>query len=159
MDNTSEWRATNDWPYHICAGGIIFRNVSGMIEIAVLVRHENDGDHYHLPKGTLGHNETLEDCALRETLEEGGKSGKIIGYLGAIHDQFTHPKTTIFTDKTTHYFAMEIIRETELHDHEHDDVRWVEIKKARELLETTEQVKQEFLIVDRLLKLFEIVNL
>ena len=54
---------------------------------------------------------------------------------------------------------MEIIRETELHDHEHDDVRWVEIKKARELLETTEQVKQEFLIVDRLLKLFEIVNL
>lgn len=152
MDDNAEWRAAETWPYHICAGGIVFRELAGAIEIAVLLRHEMDGDHYHLPKGTLYHDETLEDCAIRETFEESGKSGKIVGYLGTIHDQFTHPKSNILTDKITHYFAMEFTDEVTSHDSEHDAVQWIEISEARRLLEETENVKQEYLIIDRLKK-------
>lgn len=156
MDDNAEWRATETWPYHICAGGVVFRKLAEKIEVTILVRHENDGDHYHLPKGTLCHNETLEDCAIRETFEESGKNGKIIGYLGAIQDQFTHPRSNIFTDKITHYFAMEFTDEVTSHDSEHDAVQWIEISEARRLLEETENVKQEYLVIDRLKKFFNL---
>lgn len=152
MTGASEWRATIESPYHISAGGAVFRLLGDTVEVVVLMRRESHGASYHLPKGTLRRDETLENCACREVLEESGKSCKIVSYLGAIHDKFTNPNNQILIDKISHYFAMECVAETGAHDAEHDKVLWMEISKARELLFKTEKVKQEFLILDRLSK-------
>ena len=72
MMHSAEYRHTETWPYHISAGGVIYRHQQGRLEVVVLYRNRPDGRHYHLPKGTLHHDETLEDDARREVLEESG---------------------------------------------------------------------------------------
>ncbi len=145
----TEYRHTDQWPYHISAGGLVHRiKDDGTIEVVVLYRNLPEGRHYHLPKGTLHYNETLETDAKREVLEESGIEAKIEGYLGAFTDDFM--KDGVHIVKTTHYFAMKPLRDTHHHDSEHDGVEWMEISKARKLLEETEPKKKEYLILDRL---------
>ncbi len=145
-----EYRATADWPYQIAAGGVVFRQRDdGQIEVTMLVR-DHPEKNYNLPKGTLHVNESLENCARREALEESGCEGKIVGYLGALHDNFFHPTAKVQTDRTTHYFAMEFAGEVDSHDAEHDRVEWHELDEARELLYQTMRVKREYEILDRL---------
>jgi 8-oxo-dGTP pyrophosphatase MutT (NUDIX family) len=120
----------------------------------VLVRNQ-PSKNYNLPKGTLDHDETLEDCARREVLEEGGKSGEIVGYLGVLHDNFFHPTAKIQINRTVHYFAMEFVSEIDEHDPEHDFVEWRELNEARRLLSETMAVKREFVIMDRLKEFLE----
>jgi len=155
MNIIQEYRATTDWPYQIAASGVVFRErEDGKIEVAVLVRNQPNKN-YNLPKGTLYHDETLENCAQREVLEESGKTGEIVGYLGALQDNFLHPKVKIQLDRTVHYFAMKFVSENDKHDSEHDSVEWCELDKARQLLFKTMAVKREFIILDRLKEFLE----
>ncbi|MCL2038183.1 NUDIX domain-containing protein [Candidatus Saccharibacteria bacterium] len=155
MNEVQEWRATADWPYSIAAGGVVFRECGdGKIEVAVLVREQPSKD-YNLPKGGLHHNETLENCARREILEESGKIGEIVGYLGALQDNFLHPGLNIQLDRTVHYFAMKFVSENSEHDSEHDSVEWRELNEARQLLFETMAIKREFLILDRFKEFME----
>jgi len=151
-----EYRATADWPYHISSGGIVFRVRDAALEILVLYRNEPDGKHYHLPKGTLHHDETLEDCARREVAEESGATAEIIGYLGALQQEYTWKG--LFHDQTKHYFAMEFREMVREHDDEHDGTEWQSLDIARENLAKTEPNKQEFLILDRLEKFLQLTK-
>jgi len=144
----AEYRHTETWPYHISAGGVVYRHREGQLEVTVLYRNRPDGRHYHLPKGALHHGETLEDDARREVLEESGIRAEIKGYLGAFTDDFM--KDGVHLDKTTHYFAMIPLENTGKHDAEHDGVEWLEFDKARKLLESSEPMKKEYIILDRL---------
>lgn len=153
----NEYRATEDWPYWISAGGVIYRrDDSGNVEILILSRNDsnplNQGKliTYHLPKGTLHHNESLENCVLRETEEESGARGKIVGYLGALEKDYLHPLAKFRVIKTIHYFAMEFEEFSREHDDEHDGMEWLSVNEARAKLAETEPNKQEYLIVDRL---------
>lgn len=146
--HSAEYRHTETWPYHISAGGAIYRHQQGRLEVVVLYRNRPDGRHYHLPKGTLHHGETLEDDARREVLEESGIRAEIKGYLGAFTDDFM--KDGVHLNKTTHYFAMIPLENTGKHDAEHDGVEWLEFDKARKLLESSEPMKKEYIILDRL---------
>ncbi|MCL1877019.1 NUDIX domain-containing protein [Candidatus Saccharibacteria bacterium] len=153
----NEYRATEDWEYHISAGGVILRRADNQdIEILILTRDASNPFNqgrpitYHLPKGTLHHNETLEDCALREVEEESGARSKIIGYLGAQTEDYFHPLKNFHIIKTIHYFVMEFVDFSRDHDAEHTGVEWLSIDDARAKLLETEPKKQEYLIVDRL---------
>lgn len=146
---SEEYRHNVKTPYHISCGGAVFRQVGDRTEVLLLIRHEDDRTStYHLPKGTLHHHETLEDCALREIREESGHDGIIVGYLGGFTQNFVQMGLAV--DKTILYFAVKWRKEVGAHDVEHDEVKWEEVATARTLLENTEPRKEEYIILDRL---------
>jgi len=60
------------------AGGIVFRRDGDRIMI-LLVRAKKDPSIWIFPKGHIEHGETPQETALRETLEEAGVAGRVIG--------------------------------------------------------------------------------
>jgi tRNA nucleotidyltransferase (CCA-adding enzyme) len=69
----------------ICAGCVVFRmNENGGIDF-LLVKHEKDkNDRYGFPKGHLEENESIEECAVRETWEETGVVARILYELAPV---------------------------------------------------------------------------
>lgn len=114
----------------------MYRNHGKKREYAILYRKSksNRVESWHLPKGTLHTNETLEQCARREIREESGFNVKIICYLGALHRLWeSKPKWPI--DKTMHFFlALYQSGNASDMDHEHDEVVWLPAKTAIECL-------------------------
>ncbi len=166
MYESSEYRASKNWPYSISAGCVVYREQNKVLEVLLLVRDAsklswgrsgNQKISYHLPKGHVGRNETLEQAAIRETKEEAAVMGDITVYLGARTDAFTHPNTNINTQKTVHYFAMTYSEDLPKMDNEHTDKSWVNIDDAVRLLGAPNP-KGEDEIVLRLKKLMELAN-
>jgi 8-oxo-dGTP pyrophosphatase MutT (NUDIX family) len=89
---------------------------------------------YDLPKGTLHIHETLEQCALREVIEESGQKGKVVGYLGGRLDDSVDARTDMRISKITHYFAIKWLADTGAHDDEYLRSEWLPVKRAQELL-------------------------
>jgi 8-oxo-dGTP pyrophosphatase MutT (NUDIX family) len=113
------------------AGGVVHRSVDGRIEIALV--HRWQPPLWALPKGTPDAGETMEETALRETREETGLEVALEAALGPISYVFVRGRTRFH--KTVHFYLM---RPTgggvELHDHEFDEVRWVQLEEALELM-------------------------
>ena len=147
----NEYRHTKNNPCHISVGGVAYKENDGQIYVIILGRHEQDGTHYHLPKGTLRFNETLEECAKREVLEESGYKCDI-GEIISTDTQRYKARDGILVEKTLIYFAMTISKNTGQHDTEHDTVYQIAIEEAIKLLRTTEPKKKEYLVLERFLK-------
>jgi 8-oxo-dGTP pyrophosphatase MutT (NUDIX family) len=64
------------------AGGILWRQVNGNYEIAIV--HRRRYNDWTLPKGKLQAGETLNQAALREVKEETGYTAHMLGFAGAI---------------------------------------------------------------------------
>lgn len=150
MRENGEYRHNKETPYHISAGGVVFdRKKDGEIEVVLLGRYDGNKKRYHLPKGTLHHDETLEDCARREVREESGYEAEIKGLLGGLNQKYV-ARDGLAVEKMTVYFAMSLIRRMGEHDKEHDFVIRMGIDEAMRELEATEPKKQEYEIVKRL---------
>jgi len=77
--------------------------------------------------------ETTEQTAVREVAEETGLEVRITGPLDRIEYTFVKSGTRIH--KTVHYFMMEPVGgDLARHDHEFDQVRWVDFAEAASLL-------------------------
>jgi 8-oxo-dGTP pyrophosphatase MutT (NUDIX family) len=77
--------------------------------------------------------ETTEQTAIREVSEETGLEVRITGPLDFIEYTFVKSGTRI--RKTVHYFMMEPVGgDLARHDHEFDQVRWVDFAEAASLL-------------------------
>ena len=86
-----------------------------------------------LPKGTPDAGETLAETATREANEETGLRVEIEEPIRAITYFFVHGRTRFH--KTVHFFLMRPIGgRLEDHDHEFDEVRWVEIDEALRIM-------------------------
>jgi 8-oxo-dGTP pyrophosphatase MutT (NUDIX family) len=116
------------------AGGIVVRYEAGRPQfVAGSRRRERDGRTWTLPKGTPHRNETIEETAVREVSEETGLDVRITGPLAFIEYTFVQSGTRIH--KTVHYFLMEPVGgDLARHDHEFDQVRWVDFGEATSLL-------------------------
>lgn len=113
------------------AGGVVHRTVDGRQEI--LLVHRRRPVLWALPKGTPDGGETLVETALRETREETGIAVEIEEPLGSITYFFVRASTRFH--KTVHFFLMRPVGGAlEEHDHEFDEVRWVEIDEALALM-------------------------
>lgn len=67
VDKTREYRHSKQSPYHISTGGVVYEKRGGRIFVVLLGKKTAKGKvRYHLPKGTLRFNETLEHGAKRE---------------------------------------------------------------------------------------------
>jgi 8-oxo-dGTP pyrophosphatase MutT (NUDIX family) len=130
-------------------GGVVLRETEGVLEICLgKRRRERDGASWTLPKGTPSNSETVEETAIREVEEETGLEVRINAPVGAIEYFFTQSGMRIH--KTVHFFLMEAVGgNLDRHDHEFDEVRWVPIDEAMNLLSypTERQVVETALTV------------
>lgn len=113
----------------VSAGGVVYRRRNGSIE--VLLCHRIFPVLWCLPKGTPDDGESIEETAIREVREETGVDPQIVGNLGSIQYSFTRPQQGRRFDKTVyHYLMIPIGGDPSLHDHEFDQVEWVELSDA-----------------------------
>ena len=115
----------------VSAGGVVHRSRAGLTEVALV--HRRQPRLWALPKGTPDAGETLAETAIRETREETGLAVEIEEPLDAITYFFVRGRTRFH--KTVHFYLMHPTGgRIEDHDHEFDEVRWVQIEEATELL-------------------------
>ena len=65
----------------IASGGVIYRDVN---EKEIIICHRSKTNLFALPKGKSENDESLENTALREVLEETGLECKIVKPIGTI---------------------------------------------------------------------------
>ena len=116
------------------AGGIVVRYEAGRPQLVIgSRRRERDGRTWTLPKGTPEDGESTEQTALREVGEETGLQVRITGPLEDIEYWFVQSGTRIH--KTVHYYLMEPVGgDLDRHDHEFDQVRWIDFGEAPSIL-------------------------
>jgi 8-oxo-dGTP pyrophosphatase MutT (NUDIX family) len=150
-DSLNEYRTTNQWPFHISCGGAVYRRGEHGVEFLLLYRkpwHRDPFDSWHLPKGTLGRHETLEQCAAREVTEETGVLVEIEAYRGSLHGQWFDAKKKRPVDKTTHYFLCRYVDDSpNPMDDEHDSAEWADAETAIRQLQS--MPKREGQIISR----------
>jgi 8-oxo-dGTP pyrophosphatase MutT (NUDIX family) len=148
-----EFRVTPDSPYHISAGGAVYKIEDGVRRYALLRSHHDvvdgsAGQRWNLPKGTMHSDETLEQCALREIREETGLDVELQTYIGAAHKVFTLDNGWNL-DRTVHYFVAQMVGgNTADMDDEHEELVWFTADEARRNLATND-IKREDRFVDR----------
>lgn len=112
------------------AGGLLWRNSDRGRQLLVIYRRRYDD--WTLPKGKLDEGESWEDAALREVAEETGCKATIDGFAGIVsyvpHDQ---PKVVLFFNMSLEGHCIE---RHEASGGEVDDLRWITVPEALELL-------------------------
>lgn len=154
-----EFRVTKQWPYHVSSGGVVYRSIDGVRLYALLYRkpsaEHGKQNSWHLPKGTLKSDETLEQGALREIKEETGLDIEIEKYLGALRHVYREkrPNWDVNVDRVIHYFLCRYRSgDGSLMDSEHDSLEWCSASDAIEKLK--KHPKQENEIIERAEKYF-----
>jgi 8-oxo-dGTP pyrophosphatase MutT (NUDIX family) len=110
------------------AGGIVYRPVlNGRFEVACVYR-EARGD-WTFPKGKLDEGETFEMAAVREVVEETGLTCRVVRFVGTT--SYTHRKGK---PKIVAYYLMEVESGTFAPNEEVDELRWVSLDEAANLL-------------------------
>ncbi|HYN64272.1 MAG TPA: NUDIX hydrolase [Candidatus Limnocylindrales bacterium] len=113
------------------AGGVVHRTVDGRVEIVLV--HRRHPHLWALPKGTPNAGETLEETALRETREETGLHVEIEAPIRAISYVFVRGRTRFH--KSVHFYLMRAVGGALAdHDHEFDEVAWLPVDEALELM-------------------------
>ncbi|MGH2455893.1 MAG: NUDIX hydrolase [Candidatus Limnocylindria bacterium] len=113
------------------AGGVVYRWTNDRLEVVLVQRR--DPRLWALPKGTPNAGETLEETAMRETREETGLQVTLEAPLRSISYVFVRGRTRFH--KTVHFYLMRPVGgDLSLHDHEFDEVRWIQLEEALELM-------------------------
>jgi len=109
-------------------GGLVVRQAGSRWDVALV--HRPMREDWSFPKGKLEEDEILEDCALREVLEETGLICQLVRFLG--HTEYEDRKGR---SKVVAYWMMTVKRDSgfETND-EVDEVRWVDLAGATDLL-------------------------
>jgi 8-oxo-dGTP pyrophosphatase MutT (NUDIX family) len=110
------------------AGGVVRRN-GGRAPMRVAIVHRPGYDDWSFPKGKVDRGESLEDCALREVEEETGLRCKLVAPLGCT--AYADHKGR---DKVACYWLMDVVSGRFHAGSEVDEVRWVTIDQALDLL-------------------------
>lgn len=119
----------------LIAGGGLVLNEKG--ELLMIYRRGK----WDLPKGKLDEGETIEDCAVREVMEETGLTSVERGELLEIshHEYFDrHVEEEVI--KETHWFAMKAKGEQKLipqTEEDITDIKWVTAEELEACLENS----------------------
>lgn len=115
----------------VAAGGVVVREQTGALEVAVAGR-KSDGT-WVFPKGTPDRGESIEETAVREVAEETGLRVRVLAPIGTTEYWFA--SRGVRFHKRVHFFLMEAVGgDVADHDFEYDEVRWVSVDEARQML-------------------------
>lgn len=115
------------------AGGVVFKQDENNIKVIIATRQKNKI--YCLPKGHIEANESEEQAALREVKEEAGVTAKIIAKIGKISYWFYSKEENARIFKNVHFYLMQYLNgSVSNHDAELEEVNWVDINEANNLL-------------------------
>jgi len=113
------------------AGGVVTRDGPDGPEV-VLAGRTSDNT-WVFPKGTPDRGESIEETAAREVREETGLDVRIVKPIGVTEYWFAVPGERVH--KFVHFFLMRAEGgDVSRHDQEYDEVRWVPVKEARDML-------------------------
>src|SRR3990170_4761298 len=112
------------------AGGVVYRRVDSSVQIALAARRTRKGElAWGLPKGAVEPDETAEDAAVREGLEETGLEGEIEDDLGTNRYLFVWEGVRI--RKQVRFFLMRATGgDVADHDEEMEEVRWFAMRRV-----------------------------
>ena len=128
----------------LAAGAVLWRK-SEKKKIEVLIIHRPKYDDWTFPKGKAEIGEPLIACAYREVLEETNIETAFGPYLGEVEYLTNDGK------KKVSYWAAKVIKEKEFNPNaEVDQLKWVEVKKVKELLtlNTDKKILEQFLKIE-----------
>lgn len=134
----------------ISAGGAAFRQTNNQLEIAIV--SVNPSRRWQLPKGIVDEGETSEQAALREVREEAGIETEIIAPVETIEYWYVGDKNgkRVRFHKFVHFFLLKYKSgETDNHDYEIAEARWVTPEEALEML----AFKSEKAVVEKAVKM------
>lgn len=135
----------------ISAGGAAFRrNSSGELEIAIV--SVNPSRRWQLPKGIVDHGESVEQTAVREVREEAGIDTEIVARIETIEYWYVGEQEgkRVRFHKFVHFYLLKYLAgQTEDHDTEVAEARWVKFAEAVKMLE----FKNERLVVEKAVKM------
>lgn len=109
------------------AGALVWRRRGEALEVALV--HRVRYDDWSWPKGKLDPGETFAEAAVREVLEETGLRVR----LGISLPELVHGLDNGAT-KLVRYWAAQVVGGSGALEHEVDEVRWLEVEKARRKL-------------------------
>lgn len=114
----------------VSAGGVVYRRQGDDIEVVLASRRTRRGDiAWGLAKGGIEQDESLEDAAVREVLEETGYSAEIEASLGDTRYFYVWEDTRI--SKTVHFFLMRCTGgDPDARDDEMEEIRWFPLERA-----------------------------
>ena len=125
------------------AGAIVWRNNKDKTEVVII--HRPIYDDWSFPKGKVEINESLIACAHREVLEETNIQTEFGAFLGDIEYLTPDGKKHVF------FWAAKAINQNNFTPNsEVDQIKWVEVKKVKELLtlETDKKILAQFIKLD-----------
>lgn len=116
----------------LLAGGGLVKNEQG--ELLMIYRRGK----WDLPKGKLDPGETMEQCAVREVMEETGLQSVVLGELIEIsYHEYFDPFLLEEVIKETHWYQMQAIGKQTLTPQIEEDIteiKWVAGKEMEECL-------------------------
>lgn len=139
---------SKDMSIHVSSGAVVYKIENDIVKILLMYRKTTNT--WHLSKGTQNKGETLEETALREVREETGLDIKLGKYIGKVESTFERDGCLV--SKETHYFLAQVLEgDIDNHDHEHDEICFVEYTVALLRLENSSLYEKE----GRILKMAE----
>ena len=114
----------------VSAGGVVYRRDGDEIEVVLASRRTRRGElAWGLAKGGIEQDETHEDAAVREVLEETGYTAEIEASLGDTRYFYVWEDTRI--RKSVHFFLMRCTGgDPADRDDEMEEVRWFPLERA-----------------------------
>ena len=119
----------------ISSGGVVYKKDDFGIHILLLHRTKSElwpYDSWHLPKGVLLSNESIEQAAHREILGGTGYKVKIVNKIGELDSSAQVADKDI--QKLTHYFLCTPVEMAGSQDSLCDKPLWIPLDKAIELV-------------------------
>ena len=106
-------------------GGILFKVEDD--KVFFLMIHRVKQNDWSLPKGHLKVGETLEECALREIVEETGWCGEIVSKVGIMNYTQHDKNKNIMRDVTVNFFIVKPLKEDKsLYIEKDHTYKWIE---------------------------------